>query len=208
MQYEKVPRKTPSVHCVTRSLEKPTMMRGENCIDARLLLTISSSVADQTRTHKEEQTVPPSCSIQRTGSAKGIETLQPYKRPCQPISRLQGQACGVCREKNLDQWLQPPALGGDAVRVPQLDRRLEARDLRIGELEVLRRDGERGIPHYTLLSSDHLALQFECLLLIGVQGDLVLHRPDRANRPHVCPLRAQERMQVQTLGVVQRQLHS
>src|ERR1035438_2788295 len=34
MQYEKVPRKIPSVHCVTRSLEKLTMMRGENCIDA------------------------------------------------------------------------------------------------------------------------------------------------------------------------------
>src|SRR5208283_1310 len=36
MQYEKVPRKIPSVHCVTRSLEKLTMMRGENCIEARV----------------------------------------------------------------------------------------------------------------------------------------------------------------------------
>src|ERR1017187_2750034 len=169
MQYEKVPRKIPSVHCVTRSLEKLTMMRGENCIDARgsvisrmantmdttvmmeaamparmtwatcgsacegnrtvgtqalaagnsssnhdrhapappsvsamisgrirkpprrlyvawrningrLLVTISSSVADQTRAHKEEQRVPPSCSIQRTGFATGIETL-PHSRP-------------------------------------------------------------------------------------------------------------------------------
>ena len=34
MQYENVPRKAPSVHCVTRSLEKLTMMRGENCIEA------------------------------------------------------------------------------------------------------------------------------------------------------------------------------
>ena len=34
MQYEKVPRKIPSVHCVTRSLEKLTMMRGENCMEA------------------------------------------------------------------------------------------------------------------------------------------------------------------------------
>src|ERR1039458_3144396 len=34
MQYEKVPRNTPSVHCVTRSLAKLTMMRGENCIEA------------------------------------------------------------------------------------------------------------------------------------------------------------------------------
>src|SRR5580693_9119836 len=36
MQYEKVPRKMPSVHCVTRSRAKLTMMRGENCIDARV----------------------------------------------------------------------------------------------------------------------------------------------------------------------------
>ena len=34
MQYEKVPRKMPSVHCVTRSREKLTMMRGENCMEA------------------------------------------------------------------------------------------------------------------------------------------------------------------------------
>ena len=36
MQYENVPRKTPSVHCVTRSREKLTMIRGENCIDAKV----------------------------------------------------------------------------------------------------------------------------------------------------------------------------
>ena len=36
MQYENVPRKTPRVHCVTRSFEKLTMMRGENCIDAKV----------------------------------------------------------------------------------------------------------------------------------------------------------------------------
>jgi hypothetical protein len=34
VQYKKVPRNMPSVHCVTRSLEKLTMMRGENCIEA------------------------------------------------------------------------------------------------------------------------------------------------------------------------------
>src|ERR1035441_3154345 len=36
MQYEKVPRKIPRVHCVTRSREKLTMILGENCIDARV----------------------------------------------------------------------------------------------------------------------------------------------------------------------------
>src|SRR5664280_2684546 len=44
VQYEKVPRKIPSVHCVTRSLEKLTMMRGENCIDARV--SVISSMAN------------------------------------------------------------------------------------------------------------------------------------------------------------------
>src|ERR1035441_5390859 len=183
MQYEKVPRKIPSVHCVTRSLEKLTMMRGENCIDARvsvindtantmdttvmmeaamparmtwatcesecegnrtvgtqalaagnsssnhdrnapaqpsasaivrgrikkpprrlytvrrkingrLLLTISSSVADQTRAHKEEQRVPPSCSIQRTGlpmngarsSKRNLPVSLPTMSLCAPFS--------------------------------------------------------------------------------------------------------------------------
>src|SRR6516164_2148586 len=36
MQYENVPRKTPSVHCVVRSLTKLIKMRGENCVDARV----------------------------------------------------------------------------------------------------------------------------------------------------------------------------
>src|ERR1035438_5537511 len=33
-QYKNVPRKMPSVHWVTRSREKLTMIRGENCMDA------------------------------------------------------------------------------------------------------------------------------------------------------------------------------
>src|SRR5271157_3937112 len=50
MQYENVPRKIPSVHCVTRSLEKLTMIRGENCIEAsvsvisRIAKTIETTV--------------------------------------------------------------------------------------------------------------------------------------------------------------------
>src|ERR1700746_2928054 len=34
MQYEKVPRNIPSVHCVARSRTKLTRMRGENCVEA------------------------------------------------------------------------------------------------------------------------------------------------------------------------------
>src|SRR5208282_4068155 len=36
MQYENVPRKTPSVRCVVRSLTKLIRMRGENCVDANV----------------------------------------------------------------------------------------------------------------------------------------------------------------------------
>src|ERR1017187_10170222 len=35
MQYETVPRNMPSVHWVTRSFVKLTIMRGENCMEAR-----------------------------------------------------------------------------------------------------------------------------------------------------------------------------
>src|SRR5579862_21547 len=50
MQYEKVPRNTPSVHCVVRSLTKLTRIRGENCVDAsvsvisRIANTIDTTV--------------------------------------------------------------------------------------------------------------------------------------------------------------------
>src|ERR1700691_2945060 len=44
MQYRNVPRKMPSVHCVTRSWEKLTIIRGENCMEA--------SVSDMSRMAK------------------------------------------------------------------------------------------------------------------------------------------------------------
>ena len=53
--------------------------------------------------------------------------------------------------------------------------------------------------HSALLASHHLALQLDYFLLVGVERDAILDCPDRANRTNVCPLRAQERVQVQTL---------
>ena len=46
MQYEKVPRKTPNVHCVVRSLTKPTRMRGENWVEAsvRVISRIANTI--------------------------------------------------------------------------------------------------------------------------------------------------------------------
>ena len=46
----------------------------------------------------------------------------------------------------------------------------------------------------------YFTLNANGIFFVGVQGDLVLYRPDRANGPHVCPLRAERCMQVQTLG--------
>src|ERR1019366_472507 len=42
-QYENVPRKIPSVHCVPRSRTKLIRMRGENCIDASV--SVINSIA-------------------------------------------------------------------------------------------------------------------------------------------------------------------
>src|SRR6516164_7208103 len=46
MQYENVPRKTPSVHCVVWALTKLIKMRGENCVDAsvRVISMIANTI--------------------------------------------------------------------------------------------------------------------------------------------------------------------
>ena len=68
MQYEKVPRKMPSVHCVTRSLEKLTMMRGENCMDARVSV-ISRMANTMDTTVMMEAAIPARMTWATCGSA-------------------------------------------------------------------------------------------------------------------------------------------
>src|ERR1039457_7426177 len=68
MQYEKVPRKIPSVHCVTRSREKLTMIRGENCIDARVSV-ISRMANTIDTTVMMEPAMPPRMTWATCGSA-------------------------------------------------------------------------------------------------------------------------------------------
>src|ERR1035438_6128510 len=68
IQYEKVPRKIPSVHWVTRSLEKLTMMRGENCIDARVSV-ISRMANTMDTTVMMEAAIPPRMTWATCGSA-------------------------------------------------------------------------------------------------------------------------------------------
>src|SRR5208283_3559674 len=68
MQYENVPRKMPSVHCVTRSREKLTMMRGENCIDAKV--SVMSRMANTIDTTvMMEAAMPPKMTWATWGSA-------------------------------------------------------------------------------------------------------------------------------------------
>jgi hypothetical protein len=86
--------------------------------------------------------------------------------------------------------------------VPRFDGGLEPGDLCICEVEFSCRVGERRVPYRPLLSVHQFALDFDGFLFVGVEGELVLHRPNRANRPDVCPLRTQQRVQVQALGVV------
>ena len=121
--------------------------------------------------------------------------------------KASGSGLRVCREENLDQWLQPPPLGGDAVRVPRLDRRLEARALRVGELEHPRRQIESAGFHTTRSWPPTISRFSSSAFPRQHQARSVLYRPDRANGSHVRPLCAQERVQVQTLGVVQCQFH-
>jgi hypothetical protein len=93
-------------------------------------------------------------------------------------------------------------IGRCTVAIPGLDCSPDPGGLRIGELKLFGIQRERGVPHYPFLARDHFALHFDRLLLVGVERDAVLNGPDRANRAHVCPLRAQERMQVEALGVI------
>ena len=109
--------------------------------------------------------------------------------------------------KALDQWLEPAPIRVGPVRVPRFDCRLDAGELRIGELEVFGRERDRGVPRHALLAGDHLAFHLDRLRFVGVERNAVLNGPDRMNRPHVCPLRAEEGVQVQALGVIKRKFH-
>jgi hypothetical protein len=75
MQYEKVPRKIPSVHWVTRSRVKLRMMRGENCIEASV--NVMSKIAKtMDTTVMMEVAIPPSNTCATCGSAcEGNSTL-------------------------------------------------------------------------------------------------------------------------------------
>ncbi len=68
MQYEKVPRKMPSVHCVTRSRAKLTMMRGENCIEASVSV-ISRMAKTMDTTVMMEAAMPARMTCATCGSA-------------------------------------------------------------------------------------------------------------------------------------------
>src|ERR1017187_1740088 len=68
MQYEKVPRKIPSVHCVTRSRAKLRIIRGENCIDASVSV-ISRMAKTMDTTVMMEPAIPARINCATCGSA-------------------------------------------------------------------------------------------------------------------------------------------
>jgi hypothetical protein len=71
-----------------------------------------------------------------------------------------------------------------------LHRATDARGLRVGEMELLRLQREIGVLCRPLLAGHRLALQLNGLLFVAVERESVLNAQNRANRTHVCPLRA------------------
>lgn len=59
-----------------------------------------------------------------------------------------------CCEENIHQRLQPMPVSVGTDEAHGLDRRLDARDFRIGELGLFGRDGERRVPYDALLTGD------------------------------------------------------
>src|ERR1035437_2752182 len=68
MQYEKVPRNMPRVHWVTRSFVKLTIIRGENCIEARVSV-INRMAKTIDTTVIMEAAIPPRMTCAIWGSA-------------------------------------------------------------------------------------------------------------------------------------------
>src|SRR5690349_9345677 len=82
MQYENVPRNTPSVHCVTWSLAKLIRIRGENCIEANVSV-ISSMAKTIETTVMIEPAIPARITCATCGSevdgkrSDGTQLLNP-----------------------------------------------------------------------------------------------------------------------------------
>ena len=96
----------------------------------------------------------------------------------------------------------PPAhnvIGVDGIGAPSFDCSPGAGNFGVGELEIPCRCRERRIPDGALLPVNELVLHFDGSRLFGIERYPILYCPDRANRPYVCPLRTQERVQIQTL---------
>src|ERR1017187_6017338 len=113
-----------------------------------------------------------------------------------------------CRaEERLHQGLQPAAIHSRIVGIPRLDYALDPRDLGGRELKVLAGTDSAGF--HTTRSWPATLSRFRSSPFPSSASRAILSCAAQinANRPNVCPLCAQERVQVQTLGVVQCQLH-
>ncbi len=83
---------------------------------------------------------------------------------------------------------------------------MRARSTPVGS-NSLRGQCEGGISEHALLAGDELALEFDSLLFVGCEGDLVLDGPDCPDRSDVAALGAEEGVEVQTLDVIELQFH-
>src|ERR1035437_1211554 len=98
------------------------------------------------------------------------------------------------REQSVEKRFEPAAVPASGVRIPGCKCRFETAYFRVDQFELAGRNRERRIPNDALQSIRNFAGDSQCFLFFCVKRDLVLQRPDRANRPHVCPLRAQQRI--------------
>ena len=88
----------------------------------------------------------------------------------------------LVRKDGLRERLEPAAIGTGGVTAPGFQGGFQACDLRVVEIELLGRDSEGGIPDHSLLASDRVVLEFDGLLFVGRERDLVLEGPDGADR--------------------------
>jgi hypothetical protein len=114
-------------------------------------------------------------------------------------------AVGSDRTERQKNRIEPPPVSRRAVLIPGLQGGFDACRFTVAEIEITDCDGSAGFQ--AVRSCTNSRFKVNALFLIGREGRLVRNGPDRANRAHVGSLRTEQGVQVQTLGVVQSQLH-
>ena len=109
--------------------------------------------------------------------------------------------------KAVEEGLQPSPICVGTVTLPRFDGNSDPRDLGPSELEILYGQRACGIPYDPLLTGNQFAFQSDNLLVLGREGELVLEGPERADRGDIAALGAEEGVEIQTLNVIELDLH-